>query len=228
MRGIEPPSPAWEAGALPLSYTRGCAILRAAGESARLTSGLDEQPRISLSSSRDRIRGLLDFGLRIAGAAGVRRLAAIVLLLALIAAPGALAQGAVEPQASLPDLEDEVMCTVCGTTLQLSNSPSAARERSFINELIAEGKDKDEIKAALVDEYGTEVLAVPSAEGFDLAAWIVPIAGLLAALVTIALAVRRWRRSRPDGPPAAGGSSGPGIEPSDDRRLEADLGRYNL
>ena len=118
------------------------------------------------------------------------------------------------------------MCTICGTTLQLSTSPQAERQRNFINELIAEGKDKEEIKAALVAEYGSEVLSVPSTDGFDLAAWIVPIAGLLAALVTIALAVRRWRRSRPeDRPPVRG--PGTGIEPSDERRLEADLGRYD-
>ena len=159
----------------------------------------------------------------------MRRLAPVIaLLLALLLAPGALAQGTVEPQASLPDLEDEVMCTVCGTTLQLSTSPQAERQRNFINGLIAEGKDKEEIKAALVAEYGSEVLSVPSTDGFDLAAWIVPIAGLLAALVAIALAVRRWRRSRPDDPPAAGGGPGTEIEQSDERRLEADLGRYNL
>jgi hypothetical protein len=34
VRGIEPPSPAWEAGALPLSYTRTSRII---GGGARLT-----------------------------------------------------------------------------------------------------------------------------------------------------------------------------------------------
>ena len=34
------------------------------------------------------------------------------------------------------------MCTICGTTLQLSNSPQAERERVFINELIAAGQDE--------------------------------------------------------------------------------------
>ena len=152
--------------------------------------------------------------------------AILALLMALLLAPGALAQGTVEPQASLPDLEDEVMCTVCGTTLQLSTSPQAERQRSFINGLIAEGKDKEEIKAALVAEYGSEVLSVPSTAGFDLAAWIVPIAGLLIAAVAIGLAVRRWRGSRPDDPPPTG--DGSGIDPGDERRLDADLGRYDL
>lgn len=156
-----------------------------------------------------------------------RIVASIALLLALLPAPGALAQG-VEPQASLPDLEDEVMCTVCGTTLQLSTSPQAERQRSYIKGLIAEGKDKEEIKDALVAEYGSEVLSVPSTSGFDLAAWIVPIAGLLVAVGAIGLAVRRWRGSRSDDPPEGGDASGTGIDPGDERRLEADLGRYDL
>jgi len=137
----------------------------------------------------------------------------------LIAAPAAAA--AAEPRASLSDIEDEVMCTICGTALELSSSPQAERQRAFINELIAQGRDKEQIKAALVDEYGSEVLAVPSTEGFDLAAWVVPIAGILIGALGVGLAARRWRGERANpGPPPAG------IDPGDEKRLEADLGRY--
>jgi len=153
----------------------------------------------------------------------VRRAALAVTAAALlIAAPAAAAPA--EPRASLSDIEDEVMCTICGTTLQLSSSPQAERERAFINELIAQGRDKEQIKAALVDEYGSEVLAVPSTEGFDLAAWVVPIAGILLGALGVGLAARRWRGARGEranpGPPPAG------IDPGDEKRLEADLGRY--
>ena len=40
--------------------------------------------------------------------------------------------------------------------------------------LIAEGKTKDEVKDALVAEYGENVLAVPGNDGFGLAAWLFP------------------------------------------------------
>ncbi|MFM9043819.1 MAG: hypothetical protein ACKOPI_06765, partial [bacterium] len=43
-------------------------------------------------------------------------------------------------QASLPDIEDEVMCPICGTILEASNSPQAEREREFIRAQIAQGK----------------------------------------------------------------------------------------
>jgi cytochrome c-type biogenesis protein CcmH len=134
------------------------------------------------------------------------------------------ASSALAASASLPDLEDEVMCTICGTTLQLANSPQAERERALINSLIAEGKDKDQIKDALVAEYGPAVLAVPDASGFGLTAFIVPILGIAIALIAIALAARRWRRARretvaAEPPPAA-------LSASDEERLRVDLGRY--
>jgi cytochrome c-type biogenesis protein CcmH len=56
------------------------------------------------------------------------------------------------PRASLPDIEDEVMCVECGTVLSVSNSPVAEQERAFIRQQIAQGRDKRQIKAALVDQ----------------------------------------------------------------------------
>ena len=131
---------------------------------------------------------------------------------------------ALAASASLPDIEDEVMCTICGTTLQLANSPQAERERALINSLIAQGKDKDQIKDALVAEYGPSVLAVPDASGFGLTAFIVPILGIAIALIAIALAARRWRRARreteaTEPPPAK-------LSAADEERLRIDLGRY--
>jgi cytochrome c-type biogenesis protein CcmH len=155
-----------------------------------------------------------------------RALIAALLPLFLLLPAGAAAQGNASPEveanATLPDIEDEVMCTICGTALQLAQAPQADRQRAFINDLIAEGKTKDEIKDALVAEYGPEVLAVPEPEGFDLAAYVLPIVGVLLALVLIGLAARRWRRTAVAAPaPAAA------LDSSDDERLDADLRRYD-
>lgn len=156
----------------------------------------------------------------------MRRLAPLLAALALLLwAPTAFAA---ETQASLADIEDEVMCTICGTTLQLANAPQAQQERDLINQLIAEGRDKEEIKAALVVEYGPEVLAVPSTEGFDLAAWIVPIAGLGLGLVAIVLAARRWRRDRDADDEREADDPADALDPGDEKRLRTDLGRYDL
>jgi cytochrome c-type biogenesis protein CcmH len=141
---------------------------------------------------------------------------------AALAAPAA----AQEPQTSLPDIEDEVMCPVCGVPLELATeAPQAEQEREFIRERIDRGQTKEEIKDALVAEFGPEVLALPEAEGFDLAAWLVPGAAIVIAGGAIFVGLRRWRRGN-------GGSGGPS---ADDRlsdreaeRLDSDLARYDV
>ena len=166
---------------------------------------------------------------------GGRVVATILALIALLAL-GAAAASAQEPQTSLSDIEDEVMCPICGVPLELAiEAPQAQREREFIRELIAEGKTKDEIKDALVVEFGDEVLAVPGTEGFDLAAWLVPGAAILVAAVAILFALRRWR-GESQGQRAASGDSraaaprAPGAPAQDEeeRALDADLARYEL
>ena len=140
----------------------------------------------------------------------------LVLVLALTLAAPAYAQ-----QASLPDIEDEVMCIECGTVLSVSNSPVAQQERTFIREQIAAGKDKAQIKAALVDEYGENVLAEPGRDGFDATLWIVPIALVALAAAGIAVAVKRWRGNATESVEA---ELPPPLSPEDARRLDAELG----
>ena len=150
--------------------------------------------------------------------AGLAATAALIAL--LVTAPGAIAQ---DQQASLPDIEDEVMCPICGTTLELSESPQAERERELIRDLIDQGRDKEEIKDALVAEYGEDVLASPGDEGFDLSAWLVPALGGLLAIFAVTLTlVRLARRNR-----AESGGSGE-IDPADANRLERDISSYDL
>jgi cytochrome c-type biogenesis protein CcmH len=144
----------------------------------------------------------------------------IALVLALLIAPAALAA---EPKTTLPDVEDEVMCVECGTALNVSTSPVADREREFIRRRIAEGKSKPEIKAALVEEYGPKVLAVPEGGGFDVAAWLVPGLLSLAALLGVGFAALRWRGRRADEPAA----EGPELGPEDRRRLDADMAAHD-
>lgn len=149
----------------------------------------------------------------------MRPLLALGVALLLTAGPAVAAQ----PRASLPDIEDEVMCPICGTPLELSESPQAERERELIRRLIAQGRDKDEIKDALVAEYGEEVLAVPQGEGFDLSAWLVPALAILLGVGGIALAFARFRREeRRDPLPAKD------LDPADAAQLERDISSYDV
>ena len=143
----------------------------------------------------------------------MRLLALTALLLGLLAAP------AIAKPPTLADLEDEVMCVECGTPLVVSQSPVANQERAFIEQQIAAGKSKAQIKAALVDEYGDQVLAEPGGDGFDATLWIVPIALVLLGAAGIFFAVRRWRRNGPE--PEA--PLAPALSAEDARRLDAEL-----
>jgi cytochrome c-type biogenesis protein CcmH len=129
-----------------------------------------------------------------------------------------------ETRANLPDIEDEVMCTICGTLLAESDSPQADRERALIRKLIAQGEDKDQIKEALVAQYGPRVLATPSGHGFDLLAWLVPGLGILLVLVAGGLTLTRQRaRARRAPPPDE-----PDLEQADLSRLDRDMSSYDI
>jgi cytochrome c-type biogenesis protein CcmH len=131
-------------------------------------------------------------------------------------------------RASLPDIEDEVMCPTCGVPLALAFSPQAERERRFIRQQIARGRTKDQIKDSLVAEFGPSVLALPDTgdSSFNWAAYLVPIAVLLIGAAAIAVALRRWRAR----PALAGETNAEPPEPSaaESARLEQDLTRYDL
>ena len=157
------------------------------------------------------------------------RRVAWVLVAAALAAPGAALAQTPEPQTSLPDLEDEVMCPICGVPLEHAiDAPQAQQERRFILELIAQGLTKDEIKERLVAEFGEEVLAIPDDEGFDLAAWLVPGVAVVAAAVAIFVGLRRWRRAGAGGSETPGGGTADRTTDEEQKRLDKDLARYEL
>ncbi len=151
----------------------------------------------------------------------LQRLAIVVLgaLLVLAVLPGAAA--AATPRANLPDIEDEVMCTICGTLLAESDSPQAEGERALIRKLIAEGETKDQIKDALVAQYGSRVLATPSTHGFDLLAWLVPGLAILLAVAVLSVMALRLQRRRGDYR-----ETPPEMDPADSARLDRELSSY--
>ena len=155
-----------------------------------------------------------------------RRRALLPLLLSLgacaLAGPTA-ASAATKP--SLTTIERQVICVTCKIPLNVAQSQQADRERAFIQGLIDQGLSEAQIKRALVGQYGPSVLGLPAAHGFDLAAYLVPVAVVLALLATLALLMPRWRRRARtgDGPPPGA----PKLDAGDSARLDADLARFN-
>jgi cytochrome c-type biogenesis protein CcmH len=154
--------------------------------------------------------------------------AALLAALALLALAPAAAVAQDCPKTTLADVEDEVMCPVCGTPLGLaSEAPQAERERDYIQELIARCRSKDEVKQALVAEFGEGVLALPGDQGDDdlgdVLVYLVPAVGIFAAAGGIAFAVVRWRRRT-----EAGGGGRAAAAGADGARLDDDMERYEL
>jgi cytochrome c-type biogenesis protein CcmH len=112
------------------------------------------------------------------------------------------------------------MCPVCETTLDQSSSPAAQQIKRVIAARIAAGDTKTEIKDTLVAEFGDAILAAPPRKGFGLVAWWLPVAGIVAAAVAVALGARRWARARE---PAL---AGPPLDPGLERRLDDELRRF--
>lgn len=143
----------------------------------------------------------------------------LAMIVAVVLAPAAEAANC--EKTSLLDIQDEVMCVICGVPLINAGGPQSEDQRDFIRERVEQCETKEEIKAALVAEYTTAVLAVPQKSGFDLTAYLVPIFALLAALTAIVLGALGWRRSR-------GNDEPPTASAAEDDALDADLRRYDL
>jgi cytochrome c-type biogenesis protein CcmH len=122
---------------------------------------------------------------------------------------------------TLADLEGEVMCPVCKTTLDQSSSPAARQIKNFIARRIQAGDSKDEIKDKLVAVYGRQILAAPPKEGFDLLAWLLPFVGLVGGALVLGFLVWRWSHGRePRGPASA-------LSPALERRVDEELARFD-
>jgi len=155
-----------------------------------------------------------------------RRVLALAATLCLLA-PGA-ATAADCPRTSLADVEDEVMCVVCGTPLALATeAPQANRERALIQRLVQGCQSKDQVKQRLVAEYGDRVLATPDDSGFDLAAYAVPVLAVVLGAGAVGAAAVQWRRSR-RGTPHDPATAAPAPSTEASRRLQSDLDSYEL
>jgi cytochrome c-type biogenesis protein CcmH len=149
----------------------------------------------------------------------VRR--AILILAAVALLAPSIAQAASCRQTPVADLEDVVLCPVCGTTLGLAReAPLAKRERALIKRLINSCHSKQQIKDELVAEFGPAVLAEPPDRGIGIAAYLVPLAAGALALAGVLAAFGRWRRREPQSQAAPPAQS---LSRAELRALEAEL-----
>lgn len=126
------------------------------------------------------------------------RLAGLALVVILGVAPAAA------PGATQQEVEESLTCQCgCGLTVHSCNHlqcPSGEPIKKEIAERLARGETKDTILAAFRERYGEKVLSSPTFRGFNWFAWVTPFAALLAGLIAVTLAARRWARRAPISP----------------------------
>ena len=130
------------------------------------------------------------------------------------------------PRTTATDLEDEVMCQVCGVPLGLAGeAPQAQRERAFISRQVDQCRTKQQIETSLVAQFGPSVLANPPRKGFSWSAYLVPALAVGGAALLLGWLGLNWRRRRlRSGSPAP---DVPTLSPSDRARVDSALERWS-
>src|SRR3974390_82332 len=103
------------------------------------------------------------------------------------------------------ELASELRCLQCqNQTLAASNAPLALDLRQEIRELIAQGKNDEQVKQYLVARYGDFVLYRPPVQVNTVLLWFGPglvlVAGLVALYITIQRRLARIEREQAAAP----------------------------
>lgn len=131
-------------------------------------------------------------------------------MLAGIVAVCALAYGTVDGDG--PDTNADrtfaisrtILCPQCAGQSVAESDVAISREiRADIARRVDAGESDDQIRAYYVDRYGPEVLLTPPGSGLAGLMWVIPVVGVAAAAVVLALALRRPRTVAPAEPSVA-------------------------
>jgi cytochrome c-type biogenesis protein CcmH/NrfF len=126
----------------------------------------------------------------------------VTLATILVTAAASPARAQETPRAKALGKRVLCMCGGCEDSAGLCNHPggtfsgpceTARGMQKDLDAHVTRGESDDQILQAMVEQYGPTVLVEPPKKGFDLLAWIMPIAVPLIALVLVWEVVRRWR-----------------------------------
>lgn len=110
------------------------------------------------------------------------------------------------PTARADRLAEGIRCPTCqGLSAAESDAKAASAVRAEITRRVAQGQGDEEIRQALVDRYGREILLTPEGEGLAALVWAVPVAVVVVAAAALAFRFRQAREFAADSgrsPPA--------------------------
>ena len=96
------------------------------------------------------------------------------------------------------NIDRMIMCPVCpAETIDQAQVEISRQMRAIVREMLAEGKDREDIFDFFVERYGKDILAAPPKSGANLVAWFLPIGGVSAALVAVFFIIRSMTKRGP-------------------------------
>lgn len=116
----------------------------------------------------------------------------IVAAIFVLAAPAALWAAS-----QMADLENALMCKCddkCGKVLINCTCDTSKETRKTLMSKLESGLTVDQIIQQYVDKYGETVLSAPTKSGFNLSAWIMPFAALVAGGFGVRKVIQSWVR----------------------------------
>jgi cytochrome c-type biogenesis protein CcmH len=160
----------------------------------------------------------------------------IAFILLILMTGAALAQGSdpnnphnltPEQQALAKEIQTELWCPICqGVRLDVCEQKVCQQMRDMIDEMLIEGKSKQEIIDEFVDQYGVVILGEPPKEGINIMAWLMPVLLVLAGLGFAFWMSKKWTQKKPVPATAAPTASSAGAPPpaseSDDDDIDDD------
>jgi len=139
---------------------------------------------------------------------------------------------AAAPIVTMQQVSEGLTCQCgCGLTVANCNHPNcefSVPARDQIDHMLGRGMSEPQVIAFFRSKYGEKILSAPTTQGFNLCAWIMPFAAVLAGGVLVAFTVGRWRSNSPAPTPVDALESGAdgnasNFDPELRRRLERDL-----
>lgn len=131
-------------------------------------------------------------GRRLRGILGLACISVVAVVWAFSVARETASGGSLDARAAA--VESQVRCPVCPEPIPVSDVQNVQAEqmRHFIRARLRSGASPAEVLHELAAGYGTSILLAPTAEGFDLLAWAMPILFVCAGGTVLVVALRRW------------------------------------
>jgi len=111
----------------------------------------------------------------------------------------------------------------CGEILSGCTCETGKAMQGYVDRELKSGKSKDQIEAALVNQYGEVILGAPKAKGFNLLVWVAPFLATAFGFLVASLVLLRWVRRRVPATAMVPGETGPRVDVGPARTAEQDM-----